>query len=627
MKTSLTCRICSLIAGAAFLTVAPFGAHAQLTVQSKCNVVGTGSNAWNFLVLEAESFIPETKVAAEGTGFVKLYNDEALASFYGTPMLATNTDASMQAALGTVGPTFGRFADKVTYQVVFSAPGDYYTYMRFTMLENGGNLGSYGNEDSFYLPAGFNKDPQTDWNVPGDSVTDTGGYTEGCCSGAGFLFILDYQGNGTRTDHSTGANTNYWEGNFHWNQLFVSQFLNPAIHTNSDGTPFAGQPIHYVVTPAMVGVPQNFTIAYREQGVTIDCFTFSTHTNLLNDYTQSQLDDLLVKKVQAQDPASTVASTNGPWSFLVMEAESYMAKSNHNVSAGFAAVYPGSTNISYYGAPILQTNTGASGKGALLTQSPSFGLFSDKVAYRVKFATPGDYYLYFRFTMYENGGNLTHYISEDSFFVPPDFNKDPQFDWNPPGTTGNNDGGYTEGCCGGAGFLYILDYQGNGSRTDHSGETNTVPNGTNYWEGNFHWNQLISSQFLNPDTQGAPSVPFHYVVTPAMVNIPQTFTIAYREGGVTPDLFLFSTHTNMMNDYTQAELDQLLLQPKLSIASSGTNVIVSWPVSACGFILESRSALDAGSWSTVQASSTLNGDRYNLTVTPTGTRYYRLRQP
>jgi len=195
-------------------------------------------------------------------------------------MLATNTGASMQGALGTLGPAFGLFADFVTYQVVFSTPGDYYTYMRFTMFENGGNVNTYTSEDSFFLPPDFNKDPETDWNPPGNSGNNDGGYCEGCCGGAGFLFILDYQGNGTRTDHSSGANSNYWEGNFHWNQLYSSQFLNPV----TQGAP--GVPFHYVVTPAMVGVPQNFTIAYREQGVTIDLFLFSTHTNMMNDYTQ-----------------------------------------------------------------------------------------------------------------------------------------------------------------------------------------------------------------------------------------------------------------------------------------------------------------------------------------------------
>jgi len=43
---------------------------------------------------------------------------------------------------------------------VFSTPGDYYTYMRFTMFENGGNVNTYTSEDSFFLPPDFNKDPE-----------------------------------------------------------------------------------------------------------------------------------------------------------------------------------------------------------------------------------------------------------------------------------------------------------------------------------------------------------------------------------------------------------------------------------------------------------------------------------
>src|SRR5437773_3011320 len=122
-KTSLT-----LITGfvAICVTSAPFAANAQVSVQNPCNTIGSGSNAFHYLVMEGESFIDSTKVAALGTGFTKLYNDEALTSFYGNPMLTTNTGASMQGALGTLGPAFGLFADFVTYQVVFSSPGDYY---------------------------------------------------------------------------------------------------------------------------------------------------------------------------------------------------------------------------------------------------------------------------------------------------------------------------------------------------------------------------------------------------------------------------------------------------------------------------------------------------------------------
>ena len=56
--------------------------------------------------------LPESKVADPSLGFTKVYNDAALADFYGSPILATDTTASMQGALGTIGLSFGRFADK-----------------------------------------------------------------------------------------------------------------------------------------------------------------------------------------------------------------------------------------------------------------------------------------------------------------------------------------------------------------------------------------------------------------------------------------------------------------------------------------------------------------------------------
>ena len=48
---------------------------------------------------------------------------------------------------------------------------------------------------------------------------------------------------------------------------------------------------------------------------------------------------------------------------------------------------------------------------------------------------------------------------------------------------------------------------------------------------------------------GEPSVRFKYEVTSGMVGHPLDFTVGYREGGVTIDLFLFSTHTNLMDQY------------------------------------------------------------------------------
>jgi hypothetical protein len=267
----------------------------------------------------------------------------------------------------------------------------------------------------------------------------------------------------------------------------------------------------------------------------------------------------------------------------------------------------------------LDQRTGASQRGALFTQT-AFQEHADKVTYLVQFATPGTYYLYMRFTMFENGLNTAHYLNEDSFFVPPDFDKDPQTDWPLPR------GGYVEGCCDVSGFLYIPD--GSPDRINHTVEDDA---GKAFWEGNFHWNQLFVSQFLggiHTNLDGSPRAGsvFHYVVTPAMVGVPQNCTIASREPGITPDLFLFSTHTNLLNDYTQDQLDQMILQPKLYITASGGNVTISWPTTASGYDLDSTSSLSVPSWTPVSAAATIVGTRYNLTMAPAGTKYYRLRQ-
>src|SRR5262249_39066711 len=125
---------------------------------------------------------------------------------------------------------------------------------------------------------------QTDWPVNNPANGQNQGYTEGCCDLGGFLFIPTV-GDPTRVSHTAGPD--FWEGNFHWNQLLSSQFLDATLFP--DGR---AQPYKYEVTQGMVGVPQNFTISYREAGVTIDLFLFSTHTNLLSQYTQEELDKL-----------------------------------------------------------------------------------------------------------------------------------------------------------------------------------------------------------------------------------------------------------------------------------------------------------------------------------------------
>jgi len=608
MKKSFSSLLAGGIAG--LFGILP--AQAAVTIQDPGNVVGTGANAWSYLILEGEDYESETDPAA-GAGFTRVNNSGAVTSSQGNPVLGANTTASKKGALWTQ-TAFAQHSDKVTYKVQFSKPGTYYLYMRFTMFENGGNPASYLNEDSFFVPPDFGKDPQTDW-----PLSDRGGYAEGCCDAAGYLFIREGD---TRVNRSQGdeAGRAYWEGNFHWNELLSSQFLNPETQ---------GEPrVHfkYEVTAAQVGKPLDFTVSYREGGTTIDLFLFSTSPDLMSQYTQERLDQLLLKPavsdVTVQDPSNTVGTGASAWSYLVLEGEDYDAETDPAAGVGFTRVDSSGTVTNSLGNPVLGANTTASKKGALWTQT-IFAQHIDKVTYKVQFSKPGTYYLYMRFTMFENGGNPAHYLNEDSFFVPPDFGKDPQTDWPL-----SDRGGYAEGCCDAAGYLFIRegDTRVNRSQGDEAGRA--------YWEGNFHWNELLSSQFLNPETQGEPRVHFKYEVTAAQVGKPLDFTVSYREGGTTIDLFLFSTNPKLLSQYTQEQLNQLLLSsassanPKLAVTRAGSNAVLSWPTSAPGFVLESTSTLAPANWTVVTPAPVVNAAQNSVTVTPaSGTRFYRLRKP
>ncbi|MCW5557282.1 MAG: hypothetical protein KIT22_05545 [Verrucomicrobiae bacterium] len=321
-----------------------------------------------------------------------------------------------------------------------------------------------------------------------------------------------------------------------------------------------------------------------------------------------------------QDPGNVIGTGEEAWSYLIVEGEDYDAKSNEDPSAGFTRVDNSGSVTSFLGNPVLGPDTTASQGGALWTQT-IFAQHSDKVTYNVQFSRAGTYYLYMRFSMFENGGNEAHYLNEDSFFVPPDFDADPQSDWPL-----SDRGGYTEGCCDLAGYLFIPE---NGVRLGHQ---NGDEAGRAYWEGQFHWNELLSSQFLVAEEQGEPAYRFKYEVTEERVGKPLTFTISYREGGTTIDLFLFSTRSDLMTRYSQEELDDLLLaaapEPTLAITSSGANLVISWPASFGDYALQSTSSLSPTAWTNVAEPIVVVGDRRTVTVTPGDTpRYYHLIGP
>jgi hypothetical protein len=444
-----------------------------------------------------------------------------------------------------------------------------------------------------------------------------GGYAEGCCDG-GFLTIKDETGTPVSRSGGDEAGRAYWEGNFHWNDLLSSQFNNPET---------TGEPrvrFKYEVKADQVGKPLDFTISYREGGLTIDLFLFSTNPGLMDNYSQAELDQILVPdagpKIAIQGAGNVVGTGADAWSYLILEGENYNTKQNESLTTGFTAVDNSGSLTNSQGNFVLGPDTTASKKGALFTQT-TFAEHVDKVTYQVQFSKAGTYYLYMRFTMFENGGNLAHYLNEDSFFVPPDFGKDPQTDWPLPR------GGYTEGCCDG-GFLTIKDETGTPVSRSAGDEA-----GRAYWEGNFHWNELLSSQFNNPETTGEPRVRFKYEVKADQLGKPLDFTISYREGGITIDLFLFSTDPGLMDKYSQADLDQVLLgmgssRPKLAVSRSGNNVVLSWPVASEGYVLESSTAVTGAAWTVVAGAPVVAAGQNTVTVDASaGAKYYRLKKP
>jgi hypothetical protein len=65
--------------------------------------------------------------------------------------------------------------------------------------------------------------------------------------------------------------------------------------------------------------------------------------------------------------------------------------------------------------------------------------------------------------------------------------------------------------------------------------------------------------------------------------------------------------------------------PKLSVALSGNNVLISWPASTTGFTLQSSATLGASaSWADVSPAPT--GNSYTVTPTAQAQQYFRLRQ-
>jgi photosystem II stability/assembly factor-like uncharacterized protein len=70
-------------------------------------------------------------------------------------------------------------------------------------------------------------------------------------------------------------------------------------------------------------------------------------------------------------------------------------------------------------------------------------------------------------------------------------------------------------------------------------------------------------------------------------------------------------------------------QPSLSIAASGSNVVLSWPLPSTGFVLQASGDLTSTNWAAVTNSVTATNYWNQVTLTPpaTGNVFYRLANP
>ena len=81
-------------------------------------------------------------------------------------------------------------------------------------------------------------------------------------------------------------------------------------------------------------------------------------------------------------------------------------------------------------------------------------------------------------------------------------------------------------------------------------------------------------------------------------------------------------------DYVGATLDIVPFPPAISINRSGGDVVLSWPVVATGFIVQTNASLFSGSWGVLPIAPTVNGTQNSITLPASAAvMFYRLMRP
>lgn len=223
--------------------------------------------------------------------------------------------------------------------------------------------------------------------------------------------------------------------------------------------------------------------------------------------------------------------------FVAIEAENY----DTLTGTTFIATDTTPTLTSAYGSAILPLDTNASSAGALLTD---FTGSSSRAGYDITFNTVGTYYVYVRYSLFENNDIPTNYGNEDSFLLTAALN-------TPAG--GSN--------------LETIDLNSLGF-TPASGE----------WEGTFRWIQAAGR-----DASGAArQIDRVYNVTAGDLGTPMTLSIGSRERGTSLDMIVLSTIDNL----TESQLNQFVVVPEPSGA-----FLLSFSISGLAFLRRRRRSL------------------------------------
>jgi hypothetical protein len=277
-----------------------------VTVQNPADVLADGSA---FLLLEAEDF-SELGGADPNVGFVAVDNINPIQTISmtadgspvpkgGLDVLAANTNASGGAGIfDQLGG--GRHANNVTWELQFTTPATYYLYVHASIYNSDANT-TYGNEDSFFLPPSFNANSSDDW-IGFVGVDSNGRELVGDSNVDGWIPIFNNKqvfSAGLAEVHNS-TDEDFWDGQFHW------MFADFAIDSDANGSYIGdiGIAIEYPVSEADVGKVQTFQISSREHYGAIDAFVFSTSNQLLQDYTQEQMDEFFLRappQLQAGD--------------------------------------------------------------------------------------------------------------------------------------------------------------------------------------------------------------------------------------------------------------------------------------------------------------------------------------